>query len=1003
LVTQWESQTAESQLAVGWLSNNGVTKADLQTRFPQIGVVPRLDTIDSLIQGFISGQQGEYWLDIQNQQKFVKTYKEYFSEEILNARFGALVFPYHLYPNTVGRIQVRTDFLSKKPTKMRFHFVSPGQDSSHFTKRLAERNVGYFGLPYALKLNKGEKKLLATEGVSDLLAGYKAQLEATGGVISIPLIAIAGTGTEEQSFNQISSLGIEELWICQDSPEHKGDDVVKSYAAIAKDIDIRPLLWDNHKYKNVKDLRHLKQVFGAAELAAFILEESNFSSLSDYLCDLILQEIEKDSPGVEKQKKLIDEMCSRVASPSVAKAILNRLSEELPDLELGDIKNKVNSIINDDTVEGFMARVEAYILSKYTFLYRRFDKNSNSTQIVYKSNSNSRMVIEEKVCASWASTTAGVLISNDFGALNEWAQVLKAPTNLMYIQKGKVSTMRTPRGIYQEVKSCVEMVLSKISAAVPLMHDPFDGLGNGVHAVVYKDKECILVSNGQHRFIGTFVDSTPPSIQWEEYMPELSSNLTAVEWSQHLLKVDDLIEGNSINLRDVWDNIEKVINAGWTFKNQEEDTTWFTALSIYSAFYDFMTTTLLTNITANARSGKTKLVKHFFAGKQDAIETIMPCTNFFAYMDFPNTTEAGIRLAFSGSDGVVRRGLVLDEFEWMSKNPKSQATMTSLLDTCRSMLEGEALVNKGTKGGRNRQYNLRFPLITAGITEYRDDTGATESRMYRVELMHSKDRESPKHVVRSAFPDIDGQKITRDLTIGAFKWALKVREFSEQVYTRYERNDFIKRKMTVTSNDRSAMLLSVVGGVMMAAGFSDNEIENRLAKMLDKVCKSLDARTESVGDQMWQRLLSEKSPLSTEISGTIDYSMLSGSTSDKEWITLFDALSDESLIPHIGSRKFFPFVNYLADTETGEKYLLFDRYYLKPFLDKESLTWVQFKTQMDRAFDGLDDDTLRSVARRITGNSKYSKVDKKLCMVPIPGDITMYWSKKDVDADANSE
>lgn len=974
-------------LAIEWLHARGLKLRHVKNHF-QIGVLPSISDIGAEFPKFLHTKTSEFWEDTDNQNNAHDWFMEYYGGELTSGRTGALLFPFWINPTDVGRVQIRTDFLSKKKNnKYRFHFVSVDQSSDGIceeVKKFAKRPIGFFGLPEAIKLLRGGHRAYLTEGVTDCLAMHVSQIEGGPGVVDIPAIAAAGSGLTEEVFNGLSSAGIYEILSCQDHPDHSGDDVLRTYIGMARDIDLLKLDWPEGVQH--KDLCKIMLDDSPEACYAMFSNPDNFITTVDFLVRRAQAEVLKEQAGPEYQQKIVESIMEGVASNANKRAFLERVSAIFEGLSTKELEKALDSVLDKDTIEGFLARIEQAVFEAYDFLYRRFDPYNQKTYIAYRSRKKARVIVEEEVSSGWANSAAGRMINNDFGNPTKWAAVLKAPKSITHTQAAKKQAKRTPRGVATEVKACLESVLSGICTEVEMHYDPWEKLGNGVHRIMQEEEEKILVVNGPLRFLGTFEGSPlNPQVSWQEYMADLSYVQTRSAWCSTIEDVESLEKGNSVNLAEVWDDLYKVISTGWAFVDQEADENWLTALAIYSAVYDFMPNTLLTSISAPAQSGKSKLAKHMFGGKQDPQESVMPSIPFFAYKDFPNTSEPGIRQSFSGAEGVVRRGLVLDEFEWNPNSPKSQQTMSSILDTCRSMLDGSAEISKGTRTGRQREYDLRFPLITAGISEFQDPNGATESRIYRIEMRREAGRLSPKHMVTEKYPQFDGKQLTRNMTVGIYRWAIQIREEAEKLYHRFEREQFIKRRMKFPerANDRSASLLCIAGGVMVCAGLSIDEVERRLTLMFDKVGHTLHERTETVGDQIWGRLMAETAVVPGELNG---FEM--GFSNDKEYISLFDALTGEDTRDFVGSKKLFPGIRVLQEQE--KYYILLNAHYLKRFLDSESLNWVQFKTHVERNFGGYPEKEMRKLVHKITGNTSIYR-RKHACLINAPEDLVEIW------------
>ena len=957
--------------AIKWLKSRHISLNDVQTLF-KIGILPGNSHLASL--------SVQYLFDIgeavSSAPTLVDDFKLYFGKVYGATRYGALLFPHFITPTEVGRIQIRVDFLSDAPSSLKFFFVTAGDDAPERIRRLTSKPTGFFGLDTwkGFVGDSGDYIVGVTEGATDCIASYKAQFDSLGHA-PFPVIAVPGTGAKE--VDRLASYGIQEVRFLQDSPADQGDTVAANYIRQIADLDVSVLRWPDSQYK---DISKMYLSAGADAVCDLILSDANFERSHEMVMRGLQSDVTSTGAGPEHMKKLALAKMEEIGSSAARRAFAKSVPELFPEVS-GEELEKEATTIGDDTVEGFIERIKADIESEFQFLYQQLDRVTGKVMVaLLKKSDNTKLRI------SASDRDVMELLSSPFGARTDWAVSARMPTRLRTIKSGKKRIQSAPSAIRREMNACIRSAIEGLITATPSRHDIYENLANGIHRIQKDGQEAILVVNGEDTYIGEFVAGDIPAVKWDTYFPEKVITGQRDKWTQNIKSLEDLEYGNSVSIKRVWQDIYKVVNKGWVFKHQEAAVTWITALTLYSAIYDFSHRTLFTVVTGEKESGKSRLVKDYFGGKKP-FGSRMPQVEFYNYLEFPSTSEAGVRQEFAGVGGIQRRGLVLDEFE--NDGMKSANKMDAMFGMFRGMVDGSAKVTKGTKHGYSMTYDLRFPVVMAGILEFDDPTGAVESRIFRIETKREKGRMSPMRTIAQAYPSLDGDAVTRNLTLGVLRYAQRAREESLRILDKINYGGFAVDKLKGVSSDRPNVAAATIGGILSICGFEDDVIEGKLVKILNNMSRDQDKRMETPEDKIWSNLLSMVVPLPEKPEEEDDASedLFSDYRIKYNNVSLNDALFEPFLRKYIGKVDFFQ-----AFRLYDEKYLLIDRYYLRQHLKREGLSWTSFSTLLSRKFPTLEGDELRHLINKHK-DLKFLQASKKLLCIELPEDITIYWTK----------
>lgn len=982
--------------AIAWLKKKSIEENDLPNF--NIGILVGNGDIQSWVDAWDASAQRLN--TIVAKQEFVDNLYCKYYENVLTHAAGALLFPHYISPNRVGRVQSRVDFLSaktfgKKPLK--FFYAGPIAEEKKIAGvtlstigRLVDSQAGFYGLDMVRNWPAAAVKdgLFLCEGATDTIAANLAQYRKHGVVVR-PAIGIAGTG--QKDLNCLSSLGVDKLWMLQDAPGAQGDEVAKTYLQKATKVDISLFTWPA-AVSTYKDMHQIYQDAGPDVLFDTIINEQNYVSSVDFILSLLVKAAKGKGP--EAIKALVESHTKWLGGRATQLAFVQAASDTFPFISVDEFENNILGI-DDDTLDGCKRRIRRDLDDKFTFLFREKDVSvSDKPLLKLTFRDNVSGVITEM-----PYNKAGIkdAIAMEFDGYDAWAARAPLPSRILY-RKSKAGVREDclTSIVVSEMAAIVSSVMDRIVAGLPKpAHDTYTNLGNGVHSITDpKDKKNkkILLINGPYQFIGEFEiqpDGTY-TIKWEDYkvflreMPVLPKTVDNL-WSSDILDIADLMEGQTIDPETIWDELYQVYNVGWDFIDQEADVIWLTALAIYAAVYDFTDRTLMTRVVGDCGSGKSKLIKDVFAGQCNAADGL-PSLPFFYYTDFPSSTKAGIEQYYSGAQGKVRRGLVLDEFE--NDSFDSQRKIQQFEGQVRGMFDGEATSRKGTKTGQGREIKLRYPVLLAGILEYNDGTGAISSRFNRIEMRphiptpSTPVRPSPSSMV-SQKTNIDVVALSRKVAIGLFHHALSIVEYTAHYANAMATAAFGMGELSHEQlpEERSQKSVAIVAAIMHVCGKSQTEISHACNVLFSKLTatksNSSDGHVAKPGELAWDTIISYNQPIPDDKTP----GLMATTTSRLSKISLLDAMLDPVLRTALGDADFFP-AFYVVENQ----YLVIDHHYIKPLIKESFLQdWSVVVSQLRRTMVVLTKKDAKAIA--VKAHRKFYAKEKKYLVIELPAEL----------------
>lgn len=984
--------------AIQWLQTKDIELADLT--FLNIGLLVGIGDVQRWIQDWMLLNQRR---KIEEIVPFTQNYKDFFGKVAVTEHTGALLFPHYVTPKRVGRIQARIDFLAppalpgQTKDPFRFVFVEPADDAPSHIQRLLKSATGFYGLDMLRHWPRQAiaKGVYMTEGATDTIAVTLAQWRLHQSVLR-PSIGVAGTG--QTDVDSLSALGIDHIWMLQDAPHAKGDTIAQVYIKKAKKIDMSIFSWPSG-YEKYKDMFDIYKKGGASALFTAITKDSNFLSAVNYM----RQKFEADiaDQGPQAAENIFAEYVASLGGDATKRAFIDAVSEDHEFLKSEDIERSIVGI-DDDTVDGFLKRIIRDLDRHYEFLFKEQERTTDTIRenITFREKETRRII---KIPYTMSAIESTIMMK--FGGPWQWAIAAHMPSDMLYRTVGKQRKQKSPTAVMPDMKNSVKAALDTIVRALDTPDNGrFGHLSNGVHSITEvlpsedganTAVEKILIVNGAYCFIGEFQENG--DISWKDYMPFLRDDPTygTARWTNDILSVEDLAHGNTVDMSYVWDSYHKIIDTGWGFQDQEADAIWLTALAIYSAVYDFQDRTLMTVITADRSSGKSKLVKDMFAGHGQP-RYGMPVVPFFHYAEFPSSSPVGIEQTFGGAKGIMKRGLVLDEFE--NDSPRASDKMDRFFGMIRGMLDGETTVHKGTRSGIARDIVLRFPVLLAGILEFEDTTGAVRSRVYRIEMAHDPTRKSPRAMVRDVHGKLDAVAITRDLTVGVYRHAIRLRNEVDRFEDLMSQEDFGMQSMPIKPESRTQKSIATIAGIMSICGKNDQEVESACALLFKKTVAKNAPEAEKPGERIWNAMMSYTVAIPDGKTPGLTGIMSPGSRLSK--ISLIDAILDANLRYNIGENDFFPGFHVV-----DERYLVIDPFYLRTFFEQNlGRQWDNAVTLLARCYTVMPHD--RAVPIAVKANRKFYAKSKKFTVVLLPvelSDVIALRDAKDTDTKESND
>jgi len=672
---------ASNQLLVNALAKNGETEAKraleyLKSRIPveqihllPIGVFPGikklLDNID--------GSEGEL-------REIVNILKP-----IRNLGVSLLFF-YYSRPDEIAYIKAR------KINSREFAILDDQTVDA----------PGFFGLNMFVhllgKLNR--YPLYVTEGDFDVLSILTKQLE-TGGDDT----CIVGTGgTLSEGIDALAELEFKEILLL---PDNDLGGIHWTRNLLSENKKVKKIFsWKNYKAKDIDELFRNKEY----PFVKSVLEnKKNFLSAADWLFKQAKKTIKEEEFAEEDLVEFAAKEVSVVANPIQREALIEKFARSF-DVKVNSIQREV--VVNNDTPESQLIAKTTELLERkvYHFIAQQQGERGRPEVLAW---SHHKKVLRRIPVGRGSDS----VVSLDIGNPLDFIELEVGDFEFLNTEKRKASYMLKSKLATRIITEAVQRI-----AAKPPPIDKLRRLGAGIHYFNERETggkpEVFVVNSDNKFFMGkveddetVFTETNIPAFKGKYYFRPGGE-----AWSQEIRNIDDFNESSKFDIKDLYETLLEVFDTGWRFHNQEVETKFLAADTLYTPFSSVFGRMIMTDLTGESHSGKSTLL-HFLS-KKDGNPYHNICEASVLMEDF---TEAGIRQLMNG----VTLRLLLDEFEntdskGAARGDKRALAVADILSAIRSLFSGQMSV-RGTKGGTSKLFDMRFPITVTGLYTMREN------------------------------------------------------------------------------------------------------------------------------------------------------------------------------------------------------------------------------------------------------------------------------------------
>ena len=621
-----------------------------------------------------------------------------------------------------------------------------------------EHNVGLFGLNVYSSLmgHPVSKNAIVVEGEFDQLAIAASQIQ-TG---KLDRIVVSKGGKTNNDVGDLVHVGVEQVYWIGDNDAAGRDqglmlaknlpDAIKSFRHFQWDAG------DPHKFdpSDAVNLRGFEDSYEA------FLDNTRYLftyQVAYQRADKLLRQT-SEADVKRREEIALDHAKNYLEDESQKKAFF-KLVEQAYGLGYADLLRE--SMVSDDTFQGFARRLAEKLESYYTVIGTRNDggMHGNSVEIMLwnKEKSDTRYLQLAK------STDCIAQMAMDTGSLLDWGQrEIGIPLIMTHrFAKGDdgeshpipLSLEQQKRNMKTAIMEALEIIAGR-SQDIRGIRERTQGihlLGSAdgvIEAAVHNGKDTYLIRYEKEGSDLSRLEN--PLYRNNLFLPDVRS-----KWTESMNGDAILEDASAVVLQDVFRKLKDIVGTGWTFIHHDIDTTYCALLAMIMPYMSLFPGTLMTFISGAYSSGKTKLLRQFFSVSSDklfgVVEPVYATENY---------TVAGIRQAMNNSAW----GLVLDEFEDKGDGGSRSRVVRELLLEFRSMIADVAHRTQGSVSGKVREYSLNFPITMAAAHPPREL--ADLSRVVMLVMDQSKNRIPPDQAIGQKYSEKDIKELRQQVTLG---------------------------------------------------------------------------------------------------------------------------------------------------------------------------------------------------------------------------------------------
>lgn len=657
--------------------------------------------------------------------------------------YGSPCFHYNNNPGIISRFKLRK--LAHNAERICSEYATGSEMPEETLRSLCDKDfyfvedayseeMGALGLHFYNRLiGASISDAYVTEGEFDALAVMCAQ--AKSGQLDFIVLGAGGTGNTGLSF--LREYGIRTIWLVQDAPFKKGDEVVKRLLLNSRNFEkdsINPALkyriFDWPMGMRGGDLDEAMVQMGYESILNYLVKDKTSNFLNTYSwvkkqCDKEIADVkckfENDISGLDdsrgsQNKRANLENISREQIISIVKdwyRCLHSSKERVPFIESYTASEGINfsrleevnkSLYELDTLEGCVTHLLRELSEHIEIVY--YTQTSQGPQYtVWAKKSRERFVMpmtDKSVEHIFTKCVKEDLI--------EWVRNRLSGSKLLEFKSQNNALLDYSVESKLVMRLVMRLVKNMIIPAIEF--DSMTKVGQGAH---WRDicREFIYLINGDRVFKGWREDGSSCPMEWKLLESTCDNGLyfmldKSKTWSS-VLDVSDLYSSAHIDPKKLFDEI-RVILDGWKFDDHElmRDylACWIMSLPIQKALGQVN----LTFITGASMSGKTSFVRGLLGGNLEKTGFEVP-TIIEGSCTSADATAAGIYQEMDAS----ALTLCLDEAEARQNTAHSDRVSTFQELAFSIPFGGASITRGGSTAGSRVKYTLQMPVVMAAI------------------------------------------------------------------------------------------------------------------------------------------------------------------------------------------------------------------------------------------------------------------------------------------------
>lgn len=703
--------------------------------------------------------------------KFFRSY--YAKHTDGNTYIGHLVFPYDDTPSSICRFKLR------EPAKP---CVSQAWVDDNYEAEMGGFR-GFYGLRYyAAYLTAVEHGLDGpsggfatnlTEGEFDTLCSIAQQIRRG----SDDYISLGLSGAAAQSVDRLITVGIQRAWLVPDR-DNGGTRFVKQVLEESKSklLTFRVFRWPDtyvdwtdpaDPLARIKDCDDAIRRLGYPKWVRFITDDDSYWTLAEWCYDQASAEISKaattDAQVIGRIAKLwgllmrdehsVTRFCNAIAK----------------DHDLDPVILRRDILVKDDNEEEFIKRLHVTLLDKY---HPVGIQNAEGRKRLMSLWNKASRTIDTVVLNDERS--AETLVSRHYGPIYDFVSQTVGDPPFIVGDDEPDSTSFNVTMKAKKYREYLNYALLKMAQDLPSM-DHADMKSQGIHAVeMTEGRMRSYMVNGRDVYclLHDGPNFTATRLDGPRHEGVIFDN-NGEPWIKSVTDAPDLIK--NVDLVDLFVRVREMVRVGWSFRNQDLDTTFLAAYVMCISVMTLFTRQTAVILNAEHESGKSRFTAGFVGGSGfGSINIVAHAKAMQGY------TAAAIRQQHNNCSLT----LCLEEFEDYGGNDAKSVAVRKVLELCRDLI-AENVVNWsiGTTTGESKTYHLRFPLVASAIRPLRD--AASLSRFVQFELVKDPGHKDPVDAITERFGEATIALTRHDMVVGLVPHMLELRRLQEEVKKEY--------------------------------------------------------------------------------------------------------------------------------------------------------------------------------------------------------------------------